>query len=68
MSETILKETRLDDAMLKAIKAGILSFSEALAIAACVNHIYKSGCLVSNQPFTKEYGTMVSNSVADLLS
>jgi len=40
---------------------------EACALKACVLHIYKSGCLVSNQPFTAEYGILTSNNVGSLL-
>jgi hypothetical protein len=59
-------KSRLDEALVKAVKAGILSPLEACAIEACVNSINTT---VTNKPtcdFVSFYGSLITDTISAL--
>jgi hypothetical protein len=59
-------KSRLDEALTKAVKAGILSPLEACAIEACVININNTLTNKKTSDFTTVYGSLITDTISDL--
>ena len=59
-------KSRLDEALIEAVKAGILSPLEACAIEACVININNTVTNKTTSDFTVLYGSLITDTISEL--